>query len=85
MGLFNRFRERGADGPHQSGIEKKFLREEISRNAAEAMPLDELKQLVEDYREKLTYMEEHNESDNEIVAHHREHLKMLEEVLDSRS
>ena len=47
------------------------------------MPLEELKKLVEEFREKVRYMEENNEPDNELVEHNREHLKMLEEVLSS--
>lgn len=74
-----------ATGPYQSGLDQKFSRDEVSRNAAEAMPLEELKELVNDYRQKVEYMEKNNEPDNELVQHSQEHLKMLEEVLVSRT
>ncbi len=86
MGIFSRFRGSGAEtGPYQAGVENKFSRDDVSRNAAETMPLDELKKLVEETRDRVDYEEKNNEADNEIVAYHRQQLQMLEDVLNSRT
>ncbi len=64
---------------------KKFNPDDVPFNVAEGMPLEELKQVIDDAEETIEYIKQNNPADNPEVQYIVSHYEKLKEIYQRRS
>ncbi len=63
---------------------KKFKPEDVPAHMAEGMPLEELKQVIDELTETVEYIKANNPADNPDVQHIVDHYNTLKEIYERR-